>query len=80
MGMVAAALVFREGIHSDYGLAYIVLALAINFGVFAGVTYLFLNGFRRERTQAAQPSSDRPIQGILYTESEIEDFKRRGLM
>ena len=82
-GLLAAALVFREGVHSDYGLAYIYLALGINFCLVGGVSYwmlrrLFCKGCVSKGVQKVAP--DLPLKGIIYTESEIEEFKRRGLM
>jgi hypothetical protein len=42
-GAVLAALVYREGIHSSSGAAYIVLSLALNFLLFAVATYAVAN-------------------------------------
>ncbi len=46
-GLLAAALVFPTGIHSGYGTTYVVLALLINFVLFAGGSYLWLRQWNR---------------------------------
>ena len=93
-GMFGAAILFPQGIHSDYAFLYIALAVAINLGLYGGATYWLLTrvscaraGEGREKKTsepAPDPTSDRlsklPVKGIIYTESEIEEFKRRGLM
>jgi hypothetical protein len=38
-GLIAAAVVFREGVHSDHAIAYLVLALVINLLFVAAVAY-----------------------------------------
>lgn len=79
LGMLAAALVFPQGAHSNYALAYIALALGINFCVTAGLSYWIL---KRIFSINAEPKAvpNVPVKGIIYTETEIEEFKRRGLM
>jgi hypothetical protein len=93
-GMFGAAILFPQGIHSDHPGLYMVLAFVINFGLFGGASYWLLvrvssvrSGVGHEqRTSEPTPDpisdrlSKRPVKGIIYTESEIEEFKRRGLM
>jgi len=38
----------------------------------------FLSYLRAVAAQAVE--HDRPVKGVIYTESEIQEFKRRGLM
>ena len=42
-GAILAAIVFREGIHSDHPSAYMAVTFALNFIVFAGLTYWILH-------------------------------------
>ena len=85
-GVFAAAIWFPEGIHSTRGDLYLVLAMAINFILYAGLSYALLTGIVTKTPSSnairrtSEPVSDRPVKGIIYTESEIEEFKRRGLM
>jgi hypothetical protein len=93
-GFFGAAILFRQGIHSDYPGLYMALAFAINLALFGGASYWLLTRIssvragvgheRRTSEPTPDPTSDRlskrPVKGIIYTESEIEEFKRRGLM
>jgi hypothetical protein len=56
-------------------LAYAVLSIDINFCFFAGLSYWVLKSMFSNTAD-----SDLSIKGTIYTESEIEEFKRRGLM
>lgn len=77
-GVILAALVFREGIHSSAPTAYLVLAYLLNFVLFAAVTYAIAANVSRQ-PRKAPPKPTGPEKGIIYTESELEDFRRRGL-
>ena len=44
-GMFVAAILFPEGIHSDHPYLFFVLAILIDFLLYAGVTYCFLKAF-----------------------------------
>jgi hypothetical protein len=46
-GMLAAALVFPTGIHSDYAMIYLGLALCLNFALISGLCYLALRRWSR---------------------------------
>ncbi len=46
-GMLGAALVFRQGIEGDHGIAWLVLSYWLNFALFFGVTYVILGFFSR---------------------------------
>jgi hypothetical protein len=48
-GMLGAALVFPQGAESDHGLAYLVLALVLNFALFFAVTYYLFGLFSKVR-------------------------------
>jgi hypothetical protein len=85
VGMLAAALVFPQGVHSDHAYAYLVLAVVINFCLAAGLSYWILKAlfYRSAKpTTVSEPTAvpDPPKRGIIYTQSEIEEFKRHGLM
>ena len=41
-GLLGAAMVFPQGIESDHGIAYLVLALCLNFAVFFGASYYII--------------------------------------
>ena len=47
VGLLAAALVFPEGIHSDHATAYLVLAMSLNFAIFFMATYGLFRFFMR---------------------------------
>lgn len=82
-GALLAAVVFREGIHSAHPTAYIGLTLVLNFLVFGGLTYFIADAVgksKRAPKHAKATEIERPVKGIVYTESEIAEFKRRGLM
>jgi len=82
-GALLAAVVFREGIHSAHPTAYIALTLFLNFLVFGGLTYFMADAVGKPKAapkRAIAPEIERPVKGIVYTESEITEFKRRGLM
>jgi hypothetical protein len=49
-GMLLAAIVFPQGIHSDYGDAYMILAFAIDFILYGSLAYAIL-AFRAEKCQ-----------------------------
>lgn len=85
VGMLAAALVFPEGAHSDHAYAYLVLAVVINSCLAAALSYWILKALfypSAKPTTVSDPTAvpDPPKRGIIYTESEIVEFKRRGLM
>ncbi len=48
-GMFIAALPFPEGIHSDYADFYLVLAMTIDFFLYAGVAYWLLTWAAKRR-------------------------------
>jgi hypothetical protein len=77
-GAILAAVVFREGIHSSAPTAYLVLAYILNFAMFAAPTYAIAANVSRQPRKAT-PKPTGPVKGIIYTESELEDFRRRGL-
>jgi hypothetical protein len=93
-GYFGAAIVFQGGIHSDYPYLFFCLAVAINCGLYGGVIYWLLTrisagrrglGGKPEISEPTpDPTSERlsklPKKGIIYTESEIEEFKRKGMM
>jgi len=93
-GLFSAALLFQQGVHSDFPDLYLGLAAAINFCLFGGASYWLLTrisfgnvrvgGKRSTLEPTPDPTSDQmsrlPVKGTIYTESEIEEFKRRGLM
>ena len=76
-GAVLAALVYREGIHSSAPTAYLVLAYVLNFLIFAGVAYAIAASLSPRRRRPMHQSRG-PVKGVIYTESELEEFKRRG--
>lgn len=83
-GALLAALVFREGIHSSHFGAYVALTLLFNFLLFGGLTYLITMAIGRA-PKSLSPSTGKakaelPAKGIIYTESEIADFRKCGLM
>ena len=91
-GFYLGAILFRAG-RDDLG-AVLPLAFAINFALFGGTSYWLLTRIWRGTAGAGRapknckpapdPTSARlsqlPRKGIIYTESEIEEFKRKGLM
>jgi len=82
-GAILAALFFREGIHSSSPTGYVALTLIFNFVLFSSLTYAALRKFSRRgmRTARADQSSSfakRPVKGVIYTESEIEEFRKHG--
>ena len=46
-GMLAAALVFSQGIEGDHGIAWLVLSYCLNFALFFGVTHATLGLFSK---------------------------------
>lgn len=48
-GMLGAALVFPQGAESDHGLAYLALALGLNFALFFVVTYYLFGLFSKSK-------------------------------
>jgi hypothetical protein len=54
-GMLAAALVFPEGIEGDHGGLYLALAVALNFAFFYTATYYLFGRFRSPRFQTETP-------------------------
>ena len=46
-GMLGAALVFRQGIEGDHGIAWLVLSYCLNFALFFGIAYAILGLFSR---------------------------------
>lgn len=83
-GVLLAAVVFREGIHSSQVAAYATLSLVLNFSLFGGLAYLLLAAIQRHRIliRSVEPAgevvSNRPMKGIIYTDSEIAEMKERG--
>lgn len=84
-GALLAAFVFPQGIHSSHFAAYATLTLVLNFALFGGVTYLLLAAIQRHRSalvRSAEPAgevvSEQPMKGIIYTDSEIAEFKNVG--
>ena len=49
VGMLAAALVFPQGIHSGHANAYLALAMSLNFAVFFTATFYTFRFFIRRR-------------------------------
>ena len=49
VGMLAAALVFPQSIHSDHAYAYLALAMSLNFAVFFTATFYIFRFFIRRR-------------------------------
>jgi len=49
-GMLAAAVVFPQGIEGDHGIAWLVLSLFVNFALFFGLAYLIFGLFSRPET------------------------------
>jgi hypothetical protein len=47
LGMLAAALVFPQGIHSDHAYAYLALAMSLNFAIFFTSTFYVFRFFIR---------------------------------
>jgi len=48
-GLLAAAIVFPQGIHSDHGIAYLVLAVCLNFALFFAASYYVFGRFTKLR-------------------------------
>jgi hypothetical protein len=48
-GMLGAALVFPQGAEGDHGIAYLVLALSLNFALFFGLTFLIFELFSKNK-------------------------------
>lgn len=84
--MFAAAVVFPQGIHSDHSLGYFVLAMGIDSILYAGLSYALLTRLfaHAPKTPPALGApgavSGQPVKGVIYTDFEVEEFKRRGLM
>ncbi len=49
VGMLAAALVFPQGIHSDHATAYLVFAMVLNFAIFFSATFGIVRYVTRRR-------------------------------
>jgi C4-dicarboxylate transporter len=47
VGMLAAALVFPQGIHSAHAVAYLALAMSLNFAIFFTATFHIFRFFIR---------------------------------
>ena len=80
LGLLAAALVFPQGVHSNYGDAYLVLATVINSCLPAALSFWVLKRIfckTADSKAVSKAAPDLPVKGIYYTESEIEEFKRR---
>ena len=63
------------------GLAVLGTAISVRYARRHAAVYDLIAGTRVAREPfAAQPAErDRPVKGVIDTESEIEEFKRRGL-
>jgi len=55
------------------------LAYVLNFVVFAFVAYAIAAKLSQQPRKAAPKVTTGPVKGIIYTESELEDFRRPGL-
>jgi hypothetical protein len=75
-GFFAAALFLPQGIHSDHGEWFVPVWIASNFVLFGCFTYWVLTS----RAKRREIGADKPMKGTFYTESEVEEFRRRGLM
>ena len=84
IGFVAASIPppLRAGVHSDHFTVWFALAVGINIVVLGGPIYwLLAKWFLPRKTHSkVMQAPQTPKKGILYTDSEIEDFKRRGMM
>lgn len=82
-GAILAALFFREGVHSSSPMGYMSLTLIFNFVLLSSLTHVALRKFSdrgRRTVQADQRVSftKGPVKGLIYTESEIEEFRKHG--
>jgi hypothetical protein len=48
-GLLGASLVFPQGVEGDHGIAYLVLAECLNFGMVFAATYYIVGLFRKPR-------------------------------
>jgi hypothetical protein len=76
-GAILAAVVFREGIHSSAPMAYVALTFVLNFMLFAGLAYAAAARLSRSPVTPISRPSD-PVKEVIYTESELAEFKRQG--
>jgi hypothetical protein len=76
-GALLAALIFKEGIHSSEPAIYIELTFVFNFLFFAGLTFGLLAIFSKN-ANADGPWPTGPREGRIYTESELDEFKKRS--
>lgn len=60
----------------------IVVLVAKPVFLVVGVLLIFVIGplLRRRAKESQISRSDAPVEGVIYTDSEVEDFKRRGFM
>jgi hypothetical protein len=49
-GMFGAALIFPQGVEGDHAIAYLVLALSLNFALFFGAAYYVFGLFSKSRS------------------------------
>jgi hypothetical protein len=76
-GAILAAVVFLEGIHSSAPIDYVALTFVLNFVLFAGLAYAAAAWLSRSPVRPISTRRD-PVKGVIYTESELEEFKRQG--
>jgi hypothetical protein len=48
--MFGAALIFPQGVEGDHAIAYLVLALSLNFALFFGAAYYVFGLFSKSRS------------------------------
>lgn len=56
-GLLAAALIFPQGIHSDHANAYLVLALSVNFAIFFIAAFALFRFIRQRLESRKLPNS-----------------------
>jgi hypothetical protein len=89
-GFFAAALFLPQGVHSDRGEWFVPVWIVSNFILFGSLVYWVLRSFATKQESRKQKGhdalgsgtlvEDRPVEGITYTETEVEEFRQRGLM
>ena len=65
------------GIHPSAPVDYVALTFVLNFVLFAGLAYAAAAWFSRSPVRPISTPRD-PVKGVIYTESELEEFKRQG--
>jgi hypothetical protein len=76
--------------HSDHGEWFVPVWIGSNFILFGSLAYWVLKSFATKQESRKQKGpdalgsgtlvEDRPVEGITYTETEVEEFRQRGLM